>query len=34
MDTEFLLYLIKIMKEREGERYVPCERRLSLQSRG
>ena len=25
MDTEFLLDLIKLMKEREGERYVPCE---------
>jgi hypothetical protein len=34
MDTDFLLDLIKIMKEREGERYVPYERRLSLQSLG
>jgi hypothetical protein len=25
MDTDFLLDLIKLMKEREGERYVPYE---------
>jgi hypothetical protein len=34
MDIDFLLDLIKLMKEREGERYVPYERRLSLQSPG
>jgi hypothetical protein len=34
MDTNFLLDLIKLMKEREGEIYVPYERRLSLQSPG
>jgi hypothetical protein len=34
MDTEFLLNLIKLMNERERERYVPYEQRLSLQSLG
>jgi hypothetical protein len=31
MDTEFLVDLIKLMNKREGGRYVPYERRLSLQ---
>jgi hypothetical protein len=30
METDFLLDLIEIMNEREGEIYVPYERRLSL----
>jgi hypothetical protein len=34
MDTDFLLDLIKLMNEREGGRYVPYERRLSLQGPG
>jgi hypothetical protein len=32
MDIDFIFDLIKLMNEREGERYVPYERRFSLQS--
>jgi hypothetical protein len=34
MDIDFLLYLTKLMNERERGRYVPYERSLSLQSPG
>jgi hypothetical protein len=34
MDIDFLLHLMKLMNERERERYVPYERHLSLQSPG
>jgi hypothetical protein len=34
MEIDFLLDLIKLMNEREGERYVPYKQRLSLQSPG
>jgi hypothetical protein len=34
MDTDFLLYLIKLMNKREGGKHVPYERRLSLQGPG
>jgi hypothetical protein len=34
IDTDFLLDLIKLMNEREGEIYIPYERHLSLQSLG
>jgi hypothetical protein len=31
MDTDFLLDIIKLMNKREGGKYVPYERHLSLQ---
>jgi hypothetical protein len=34
IDTEFLLDLIKMMNKREERRYVPYERRFSLQGPG
>jgi hypothetical protein len=34
MESDFLLDLIKKMNEREGRRYVPYERHLSLQGPG